>query len=472
MNESATQIVQQVRERAISVSEVVEQTLARITGEGARLNAFITTCEELSRRRAWQIDQEVAAGIGLDRPLLGVPVAVKDNICVASAPTTCGSRMLADWTPPYTATVVRRMLSAGAVLVGKTNLDEFGMGSSGEYSHFGPTLNPVQDELSPGGSSSGSAAAVGAGVVPVALGSDTGGSIRQPASFCNVPGHRPTYGVVSRYGLVAFASSMDQVGPLARTVSDLKLALEVIAGSDANDMTAGGGLQVPERAAEGTRYTFAVVKESLEAPVTGSVAAVVKVALARLVAAGHRVEEVSLPFSEEALGAYYLIAAGEASSNLARYDGVRYGYRAEHVETLLEMYERSRGEALGDEVKRRILLGTHALSAGYVDEFYNRASATRRRVAEQFRGVFEQADFVIMPTAPSEPFRRGEYEEDPSAMYAADLLTAPASLAGLPAVSVPFGRPAENLPVGVQVIGRRFEDYQVLEAAQILEELR
>ncbi|MBD3332405.1 Asp-tRNA(Asn)/Glu-tRNA(Gln) amidotransferase subunit GatA [candidate division GN15 bacterium] len=472
MNDSATQIVQQVRERTISVSEVVEQSLTRIAGEGARLNAFITTCEELSRRRAWQIDQEVAAGIGLDRPLLGVPVAVKDNICVASAPTTCGSQMLADWMPPYTAMTVRRMLAAGAILVGKTNLDEFGMGSSGEYSRFGPTLNPVQDELSPGGSSSGSAAAVGAGMVPLALGSDTGGSIRQPASFCDVMGFRPTYGAVSRYGLAAFASSMDQVGPLARTANDLRLALEVIAGSDENDMTAVAGLEAPQRAAEGARYEFAVVKESLEAPVTESVAAVVKAALARLVAAGHRVEEVSLPFGEDALAAYYLIAAAEASSNLARYDGVRYGYRAERVETLLEMYERSRGEALGDEVKRRILLGTHALSAGYVDEFYNRATAARQRAAEQFRSVFEQADFVVMPTAPSEPFRRGEYAEDPSAMYAADLLTVPASLAGLPAVSVPFGSRDENLPVGVQVIGQRWEDYRVLEVAQILEDLR
>ena len=394
-----------------------------------------------ARVRAAEIDAEVAAGRD-PGPLAGVPVALKDNLCTRGIPTTCSSRILESWAPPYDATVVQAIAAAGGVVVGKTNLDEFAMGSSTENSAFGPTRNPHDTERVPGGSSGGSAAAVAAAFAPLALGSDTGGSIRQPASLCGVVGVKPTYGLVSRYGLIAFASSLDQVGPFATTVEDAALLLQVIGGHDPADSTS-----IPE-ALPDYRATLrdgvaglrvGIITELMGLGVAPEVADRVRQAAAALEAAGATVGEVSVPAADYGISAYYLIAPAEASSNLARYDGVRYGLRVD-APTTAEMMVATRTEGFGDEVKRRIMLGTYALSAGYYDAYYGKALKVRTLILRDFQTAYEQFDLLLSPTSPTTAFRVGDKADDPMAMYMSDVCTVPTNLAGMPAMSVPFGR--------------------------------
>jgi aspartyl-tRNA(Asn)/glutamyl-tRNA(Gln) amidotransferase subunit A len=435
------------------------------------LNAFIAYDVESAVAAAEAVDAAVAAGRGGGR-LAGVPVAVKDNICTLDLPTTCGSRILEGYRSPYEATAVRRLREAGAIVVGKTNLDEFAMGSSTENSAFGPTRNPHDPSRVPGGSSGGSAAAVAAGIVPAALGSETGGSVRQPAAFCGVVGIKPSYGRVSRYGLVAFASSLDQIGTFGRTVADAALLLEVIAGADPWDSTSADR-PVPALTAELDRgvegLVVGVPREYFPPELDPRIATLCREAVERLRAAGAEIREISLPHTRYAIPTYYLIAPAEASSNLARYDGVRYGMRAPGATSTVEVYEATRSLGFGPEVKRRIMLGTFALSAGYHDEYYGRAQRVRRLITQDFRRVFDDGvDVIFTPTTPSVAFRLGEKVDDPYQMYLADIFTVTANLASLPAISVPIGR-VDGLPAGGQLIADRWDEATMVRAAAALE---
>ncbi len=450
--QGAAAIAAAVRSGELRASELLESTLAAIEAADPDLHAFNCVTADAARRSAAAVDALVASG-GDPGPLAGVPVALKDNLCTHGVPTTCSSRILAGWRPPYDATVVRRLATAGAVVVGKTNLDEFAMGSSTENSAYGPTRNPWDLSRVPGGSSGGSAVAVAAGLVPLALGSDTGGSIRQPAALCGVVGLKPTYGLVSRYGLVAFASSLDQIGPFSLTVADAALALEVIGGHDPADSTSLpldppqllGGL------AAGVAGMRVGLVEDFLADAAPSCAGAAERAAAVLRDAGAVVEDVKIPELMLGLSAYYLIAPAEASSNLARYDGVRYGLRvdAPDVET---MNARTRAAGFGAEVKRRIMLGTYVLSAGYYDAYYGQAQRVRTLVARAFDAAYERFDVLLAPATPSVAFPLGAKTADPLEMYLSDLFTIPSNLAGHPAMSVPFALGEEGLPVGVQVL--------------------
>jgi aspartyl-tRNA(Asn)/glutamyl-tRNA(Gln) amidotransferase subunit A len=446
-------------------SEVVETALERIARTDGDLRAFLYVDAERARQDAMAWDHRYAGAESNDGlpPLAGVPVAVKDNLCVRGTPTTCGSRILEGWRPPYDATVVERLRDAGAIVIGKTNLDEFAMGSSTENSAFGPTRNPWDSSRVPGGSSGGSAAAVAARDVPLALGSDTGGSIRLPAAFCGVVGLKPTYGRISRYGLVAFASSLDQVGPLARDVADCALLLQVIAGHDPRDSTSAD-LPVPDYAAdlrqqpEGVR--LGVPAEVFGAGVDPGVARALREALEVFASLGLPVEEIALPTIDAALPAYYILAPAEASSNLARFDGVQYGLRVA-TDDLVAMYAETRRTGFGAEVKRRIMLGTYALSAGYYEAYYIKAQKVRTLVARDFQRAFARVDVVVMPAAPTPPFAMGERVDDPLQMYLSDIFTISVNLAGLPALALPCGF-AGGLPVGLQLIGRAFDESTLL----------
>ncbi len=403
--------------------------------------------------------------------LAGVPVAVKDIICTRGLPTTCGSRILEGWVPPYDATVVARLQGAGAIIVGKTNLDEFAMGSSTENSGFGPSRNPWDPDRVPGGSSGGSATAVAAGMVPLALGSDTGGSIRQPAGFAGIVGLKPTYGRVSRYGLVAFASSLDQIGPMTRTVADAALLLQIIAGHDPRDSTSAD-LPVPdyratlEGGAKGLR--IGIAKEAFGEGLQPEVKEAVMAAARALEGLGASLEEVSLPAIEYALPTYYLLATSEASSNLARYDGVQYGLRV-GADDMYEMYTRTRQRGFGSEVKRRIMLGTYALSAGYYEGFFLKAQRVRTLIRRDFLRALSRVDLILMPVSPTVAFKLGEKVEDPLQMYLADVYTIPVNLAGLPGIAVPCGF-ASGLPIGLQLIGKPFDEPTLLRAAYTYEQ--
>jgi aspartyl-tRNA(Asn)/glutamyl-tRNA(Gln) amidotransferase subunit A len=411
-----------------------------------------------------------------DGALAGIPVAVKDIFCIEGAPTTAGSRILEGYLPPYTSTAVRHLTDAGAGVLGKTNMDEFAMGSSNENSGYGPVLNPWDRNRVPGGSSGGSAAAVAGGLAPCSIGTDTGGSIRQPAALCGIVGLKPTYGAISRYGMIAFASSLDQCGPLTRDVTDAALLLSVLQGRDPCDSTSlgiEGGVEAPSREdLKGLR--FAVPRELAKDGVEPGVRAVFEATLETIERLGGEVAEVSLPHSEHGISAYYVIAPAEASSNLARYDGVRYGMRAGAVGDLLEMYEATRAEGFGAEVKRRIMLGTYALSSGYYEAYYGRAQKVRTKIVEDFTAAFADFDFVVTPTSPSVAFALGEKADDPLAMYLNDFFTVPMSLAGIPAISLPAGlaEPAgggPQLPVGFQIAAPAFAEQRLLEAAFALE---
>jgi aspartyl-tRNA(Asn)/glutamyl-tRNA(Gln) amidotransferase subunit A len=406
-----------------------------------------------------------------------VPVALKDNLCVRGMPTTAGSRVLDGYRPPYTATVVERLEAAGAVVLGKTNCDEFAMGSSTEHSAFGPSRNPWDPSRTPGGSSGGSAVAVAAGFAPIALGSDTGGSVRQPAALCGIVGLKPTYGRVSRYGLIAFASSLDQVSPFARTVEDAALVTDIIGGADPRDATcvprsAPACASRLDRNIRGLR--IGVPRHLLERGVDTEVAAAFEAALERFADLGAAVSTVTLPHTDFSIPVYYLVATAEASSNLARYDGVRYGFRAEGAAPLGDMYAATRRQGLGAEVKRRIMLGTYALSAGYYDAFYLKAQQVRALIRRDFEEALGQVDLIALPTSPTPAFPLGERLDDPLQMYLADVFTVGPSLAGLPAISVPCGttRQPQSLPIGLQLTGRAWDDATVCQAAAAFERTR
>ncbi len=468
-NESAMAIAAAVRAGDRSAVEVTEAHLARITQREATIHAFNEVTADAARASAADVDRAMAAGEAVG-PLAGVPVAVKDNLCTKGIATTCSSKILEGWIPPYDATVVQRLAAAGAITVGKTNLDEFAMGSSTENSAFGFTRNPVDTSRVPGGSSGGSAAAVAAGFAPLSLGSDTGGSIRQPAAFCGVVGVKPTYGLVSRYGLIAFASSLDQVGPFAHTVADAALLLEAIAGHDPADATS-----IPQEAprlvehlddgVDGLRV--GIITELMGEGIDPDVAAQVRAAAEALAAAGATVEEVSVPAVTYGLSAYYLIAPAEASSNLARFDGVRFGLRVD-APTTNEMMVATRTAGFGDEVKRRIMLGTYALSAGYYDAFYGKAQKVRTLICRDFASAYERFDVLLSPTTPSTAFEIGAIA-DPLTMYLNDICTIPTNLSGDCAVSVPFGADAAGLPIGVQVLAPALGEATMFRAAAALE---
>ncbi len=467
---TAAEMAAALRRGEVTPRQLLDDARAQVDRLDGSLNAFLARTDELADRQALRAAEMLRADAPAASPLCGIPVALKDVLCVEGYPTTAGSRILDGFRPPYTATAVQRLLDVGAVPVGKTNCDEFAMGSSTENSAFGPVGNPWDVERVPGGSSGGSAAAVGAGMVPISYGSDTGGSIRQPASLCGVVGYKPTYGRMSRYGLIAFASSLDQVGPFAHTVADAAAAYVAVAGHDPRDSTSlpddvddpGALLQ---RGVAGMR--LGVPREYMGEGLEPGVRARVTEAIAVLQKLGANIEEVSLPSTDLGLSTYYIIAPAECSSNLARYDGVRYGRRVERP-SLTDTLMRTRGEGFGNEVKRRVMLGTYALSSGYYDAYYRRAQKVRTLIAREFDAVFESVDALVCPTSPKVAFTQGAIQ-DPIQMYLNDALTIPVNLAGLPGISVPCGF-SDALPVGLQVIAPRLCDARVFQVAGAYEQ--
>ncbi|MFZ9085362.1 MAG: Asp-tRNA(Asn)/Glu-tRNA(Gln) amidotransferase subunit GatA [Steroidobacteraceae bacterium] len=461
---TAAELGRALRRREVSSLELTDHFLARIEDSGTRLNAFVTVTAERAREDARRADAEIAAGQG--GPLTGVPIAHKDIFCTAGILTTCSSRMLANFTSPYDATVVEKLTAAGTVLLGKTNMDEFAMGSSNETSYFGPVRNPWDESRVPGGSSGGSAAAVAAGLAPAATGTDTGGSIRQPAALTGLTGIKPPYGRVSRYGMIAFASSLDQAGVLARSAEDAALLLAAMSGFDPRDFTSveqpvpdyHAGLEAP---LAGLR--IGVIREFFGEGLEAGTGAAVTGALDQFKRLGAEVVEVSLPALPLSVPTYYVVAPAECSSNLSRFDGIRFGYRCESPRDLYDLYTRSRGEGFGDEVKRRIMTGTYVLSAGYYDAYYLKAQKVRSLIAADFQRAFESGDVLMGPTAPTPAFRIGDKGDDPVTMYLNDIYTIGANLAGLPALSAPCGL-VDGLPVGFQLIGPQFSESRLLSA--------
>jgi aspartyl-tRNA(Asn)/glutamyl-tRNA(Gln) amidotransferase subunit A len=453
---SAAQAAERIKAGDIGADELFAAYRERAAGED--LNAFLWVADEPDQHAD-------TAG-----PLAGVPLAVKDLFCVEGVPSMAGSRILEGYRPPYTSTAVRKLRAAGAGVLGKTNMDEFAMGSSNENSGYGPVLNPWDRSRVPGGSSGGSAAAVAAGLAPWAIGTDTGGSIRQPASLCGIVGLKPTYGAVSRYGMIAFASSLDQAGPLTRDVTDAALLLRHMSGRDVCDSTSIGypeEIEMPS-AESLDGMVFGVPPELSAEGIEPGVREVFQANLKAIEELGGRLEEVSLPHSPHGISAYYVIAPAEASANLARYDGVRYGHRAESYDGLTELYEATRAEGFGAEVKRRIMLGTFALSSGYYEAYYGRAQKVRTKIADDFRAAFERVDLIVTPTSPSVAFPLGAKTADPLAMYMNDYCTVPMPLAGIPAISIPSGM-SEGLPVGLQLAGPAFSENKILDSAYALE---
>jgi len=454
--------------KAADVCRAALDRIERLSG----LNAFITVTADAALARAEQIDGEVKRGDRLP-PLAGAVIAVKDNMVMRGVRTTAGSRILFNYRPPYTATAVERLENAGALIVGKTNCDEFAMGSSTENSAYGPVKNPWDTTRVPGGSSGGSAVAVAAGMAIAALGSDTGGSIRQPASLSGVVGLKPTYGRVSRYGLIAFGSSLDQIGPFANSVEDVARVLGVIAGRDTNDSTCSD-VAVDDYVSTITDdirgLRVGVPREYYGAGLDAEVKEKIEGAVRKLEEMGAEIIDLSLPYTEYAVPVYYVIATAEASSNLARYDGVRYGFRAEEATTLKTMYSRTRDQGFGAEVKRRIMLGTYALSAGYYDQYYGSAQKVRTLIERDFRNAFSRCDVIATPTAPTPAFRLGDKTDDPLEMYLSDIYTITANLAGVPGLSLPCGLSSSGLPIGIQLLGRHFDEARLLRAAHNLEQ--
>jgi len=459
-----------VQEKQATATALVEEFYCRIDTEDAAIGAYLTLSKERAYRQAERVDSLVGAGEALP-PLAGVPIAVKDVFATRGVRTTAGSRILADFVSPYDATVVTRLEEAGAIVLGKTNCDEFAMGSSNENSGFYPVHNPRDLSRVPGGSSGGSAAAVAANMAAAALGSDTGGSIRQPAAFCGVVGLKPTYGRVSRYGLIAFASSLDHVGPFGKTVKDVALLLQYMAGRDPMDSTSAD-VPVPDYLAQigepVKELRIGIPKEYFAEGLDPEVRTAVESAIHELAKAGCEIVPVSLPHTGYAIPTYYVVATAEASSNLARYDGVRYGLRAE-AKTVADLYRRTRDAGFGPEVKRRIMLGTYALSAGYYDAYYLKAQRVRSLLARDFDQVFATVDALVTPTTPTPAFRLGEKVDDPLAMYLADIFTVTANLAGVPGISIPCGKSKEGLPIGMQILGKYFDETTVLRLAHAAE---
>ena len=471
---TAHELSARLQQGAITARQLAEAALDRIDAIDGQINAFISVDPEGALARADDIDQRRVAGAALG-PLAGIPLALKDVLCVRGGRTTCGSKILEHFIAPYDATAVERLRTAEAVFIGKTNMDEFAMGSSCENSYFGPTLNPCDPERVPGGSSGGSAAAVAADETILALGSDTGGSVRQPASYCGVVGLKPTYGRVSRYGLIAYASSLDQIGPVTKDVEDAALLLQAIAGHDPRDSTSSTAPVPDYRAAltgdiRGLKVGLA--HEHFPAALDAEVAAAAQDAANALVDAGAELVDVELPVAghpEYCISTYYIIAMAEASANLARYDGVKYGYRAEGNADLQEMYLQTRSEGFGTEVKRRIMLGAYALSAGYYDAYYRKAQQVRTLIREDFARAFAACDVLLSPVAPTTAFRLGEQLDDPLQMYLNDIYTVSVNLAGIPAISVPFAQSRSGLPIGVQLLAPPLKEARLLGAAYALE---
>ena len=468
---SAMEIRNAVNERKLSANEVARASLARISEVDSRVNAFITIEAEKALERAQLLDARIAGGEG-PLPLAGVPVAVKDNICTRGLRTTCGSKILQSYVPPFDATAVARIERAGGLVIGKTNCDEFAMGSSTENSSFQPTRNPYDLDRVPGGSSGGSAVAVGAGMVPLALGSETGGSVRQPASFCNVVGLKPTYGRISRYGLIAFASSLDCIGAFAHSLPDLALLLGIVSGQDDRDATSARD-PVPDYGSELTETVrglrVGIPEEFFGQGIDPKVRSVIEEGIRNVEKLGCAIEHISLPHYDYAVADYYIIAPAEASSNLARYDGVRYGFRSSDAATLSEMYRGTRSGGFGAEVKRRIMIGTYALSSGYYDAYYLRAMRVRTLIKQDYEEAFRKVDAILTPVSPTAAFKIGERVNDPLAMYLSDVYTVTANLVGFPALSVPCGF-TDGLPVGLQIIGPHFEEATVLRLAHVFRE--
>src|ERR1700678_1497762 len=461
-----------IQERKTTAFALAESYFASIQKQDAQIGAYLTLCKERALEQANRIDRMAAEGQPLP-PLAGVPVGIKDVMSTRGVRTTAGSKSHEHYIPPYDCTAVARMEAAGAVVLGKLNCDEFAMGSSNENSAFRPVHNPRDLTRVPGGSSGGYAAAVAADMAVCALGSDTGGSIRQPAAFCGVVGLMPTYGRVSRYGLIAFASSLDHIGPLAKTVKDAAIVLRTIAGRDVMDSTSAD-VPVPDYVAELDKpvrgLKLGVAKEYFGQGLDEQVRQAVELGIDKLRGLGCEIVPVSLPHTPYAIPTYYLVATAEASSNLARYDGVRYSNRANGVKTLSEMYRRSRDEGFGAEVKRRIMLGTYALSAGYYDAYYLKAQKVRTLLTRDFAGAFEKVDAFVTPTSPTAAFRLGEKSNDPLAMYLADIYTVTADLAGIPGISVPCGETRETLPIGLQILGKHFDEATILRLAHAYEQ--
>lgn len=482
VGKSISELKTLLQEKKVSAKEILDAHLAHVKKRDGEIQAFNCLTEERAVEQAKRVDALIAKGEELPA-LAGIPVGIKDNICVANYPTTCSSKILENFVPPYEATVVQKLDKAGALFIGKTNMDEFAMGSSTENSAFRKTANPWALDRVPGGSSGGSTAAVASGMTVVSLGSDTGGSIRQPASFCGVAGIKPTYGMVSRFGLVAFASSLDQVGPLARSVEDAAITLSVIAGHDKKDSTSitdpyKGSDPAFEKALSGSPSSLmkgvkvGIISELVGDGIDLEVVASVRAAADVYKSLGAEVIEVSLPNSKYALPVYYLLATAEASANLARYDGVKYGFRAELEEgrSIHAMYSATRQQGFGAEVKRRIMLGTYALSSGYYDAYYKKAQQVRRLIKNDFDKVFASCDLLISPTSPTVAFKLGEKTDDPLTMYLSDIATIPANLAGLPGISIPAGFGKGDLPIGLQILGNALNDSLVLKAAFAFEQ--
>ena len=469
---SIANLLHQLEKRAVSSTEVTQAFLNSINSHNKQLGAFLYVDEKSALQQAKVVDEKRANGqaVGI---LGGVPVAIKDVLCTRGEPTTCASRMLKKYIPPYDAHVVSKLRDSDAVLIGKTNMDEFAMGSSGENSAFGPTRNPWDTDRIPGGSSSGSAAAVSARMSPLALGSDTGGSIRQPAALCGIVGLKPTYGRVSRYGLVAYASSLDQIGPFATDVHGASLLLEAISGHDPRDSTSvqrpvPAYSQTFEQPLSGLR--IGIPTEYFAEGLDSEIERNIRAALGVYQSLGAELKEIRLPHSKYAIATYYLVATSEASSNLARYDGVHYGHRSEKSgNTLIEMYEASRGEVFGPEVKRRIMLGVFSLSAGYAEKFYTKALQARRLIRNDFDKAFEEVDVIAGPVTPTAAFKLGEKTSDPLSMYLSDIYTISANLAGIPGISIPCGQTSNGLPIGLQILAPPFEEERLLRAARMFE---
>lgn len=466
LGQSLKHLSAQLSDKKISSVELTTEYLNRIQSQNSELNAFITVNEALSLEQARKADQLIARGNAA--PLTGIPIAQKDIFCTKDWLTTCGSKMLANFIAPYDATVIERFNQIGAVNIGKTNMDEFAMGSSNETSFFGPVKNPWDTQAVPGGSSGGSACAVASGMAPAATATDTGGSIRQPAAFCGISGIKPTYGLVSRFGMIAFASSLDQGGPMARSAEDLALMLNVMIGFDERDATS------LQREAEDYRrdlekplggLRIGLPKEYFDQGLSDEVAHAVKQAIDEYQKLGASIIEVSLPNAKLSIPVYYVIAPAEASSNLSRFDGVRYGHRAEQYANLADMYKKSRAQGFGSEVKRRILIGTYVLSHGYYDAYYIKAQKLRRLIANDFTDVFKQCDVLMGPTTPTVAFDLGEKSNDPIQMYLSDIYTSSVNLAGLPGMSIPIGFGRKSRPIGLQIIGNYFKEAQMLNVA-------
>jgi aspartyl-tRNA(Asn)/glutamyl-tRNA(Gln) amidotransferase subunit A len=458
-----TQAKEGLKKKQFSALELTEAIYQRIDQVEDKVKAYVHLTQEAALDQAREADRKIAGGE--DAPLLGIPLALKDLICTKGARTTCSSRYLDQFVAPYDATVTERLKQAGAVIIGKTNMDEFAMGSSNENSWHHPTLNPWDTDRVPGGSSGGSAAAVGANECLAALGSDTGGSIRQPASFCGVTGLKPTYGRVSRFGLVAFASSLDQIGPMTKTVEDAALLMNVIGGKDPLDSTSAE-VTLPDftQALKGEvkGLKLGIPKEYFTTGIDPEVEQAVREGIKTLESLGMQTVEVSLPHTEYAVATYYILACAEASTNLSRYDGVRYGYRSEKSDNLMDMYLNTRSEGFGEEVKRRIILGTFVLSSGYYDAYYLKGQKTRTLIKQDFEDAYKKCDLIVAPTCPAPAFKLGEKTDDPLQMYLADIYTISANLAGIPALSIPCGFTKDHLPIGLQFMGRHFDEETLL----------